>query len=514
MPSAILLAHIEMWVAELEREVQAFEDAVDEVEQVMDEIEDAGVSGDEDDHNRQQQRLSELDAALQAAHRAAELVSAANATLLDAIDASQQFVYNELHLEPAQQTQPPAQSDQPARNGAHPAPVVTPHRVVKARLVMSGQTTTPGDQPPLLYSLGKEPLSPGTLILQGRYRIAQLLHTRPRVHLYLGYRLPARQEHPAEGAAPELVAIRELVLAGLAPAEQEAVAQAAFEEFVSPGMFGSPRLPGVGDRVSIERERHYLVMQLRPTRGTRQSVAVPLAELLLAHRKWPSWLDMSLALEWGAQLGRIIARLNRMVCVTGTLDPATILVDDGGAASWAPVLLVSWPPALQFWPTGYTGEHIAHIFPIAVPSRDDAFTAPEVLAGRCDERSDVYALGAILYLLFTRYAPVAPALRQLAGVEPGNTHSGPLSASEGMSLVPPHLLNSRVSTRLEAILTRALALNPSQRYPSVFTLVEALESLDPAIDFADPFATQPQQRLHHDSKVTKVLEWVRRELND
>src|ERR1051326_4647631 len=151
MPSAILLAHIETWVAELEREVQAFEDAVDEVEQMMDEIEDAGVSGCEDDQKRQQQRLSELDAALQAAQRAAELVSAANATLLDAIDASRQFVYNERHLELAQQTQPFAQFGQPSPNGAHPAPVVTPHRIVKARLVMSGQHATHSDQPPLLF---------------------------------------------------------------------------------------------------------------------------------------------------------------------------------------------------------------------------------------------------------------------------------------------------------------------------------------------------------------------------
>jgi hypothetical protein len=379
---------------------------------------------------------------------------------------------------------------------------------------MSGQATTHSDLPPLLYSLGQEPLSPGTLILQGRYRIAQLLHARPRVNLYLGYRLPAQQAQPAEATAPELVAIRELALAGLEPEEQEAVVQAAFEEFVSPVMFGSPRLPGVGDRVSIERERHYLVMQLRPTRGTRQAVAVPLAELLLAHRKWPAWLDMPLALEWGAQLGRIIARLHRMGCVSGNLDPATILVDDGGAASWAPVLLVSWPPALQFWPSSYTGAHIAHIFPIGISPTDDAFAAPEVSAGRCDERSDVYALGAILYLLFTRYAPVSPALRQLSASEPGNTHSDPLSVSEGMSLVPPHLLNSCISPRLENILTRALALDPAQRFPSVFALVEALENIDPAIDFADPFATQPQQRVHHDSKVTKVLEWVRRELND
>jgi hypothetical protein len=513
MPSAILLAHIEMWVAELEREVQAFEDAVDEVEQMMDEVENPGLGGGEDERNRQQQRLRELDNALQTANSIAELVCAANATLLDAIDAAQEFVHNEHHAEPAQQAV--HTPDQPSINGAHPAPVIAPHRVVKARLVMSGSTTTQNELNPLLISLGHEPLSPGTLILQGRYRIAQLLHARPRVNLYLGYRLPAHQAQPAEAAEPELVAIRELVLAGLTAEEQEAVAHAAFEEFVSPVMFGSPRLPGVGDRVSIERERHYLVMQLRPTRGTRQAVAVLLAELLLAHRQWPAWLDMPVALEWGAQLCRIAARLHRIGCVIGDLDPAIILVDNGGAASWAPVLLVSWPPALQFWHPGYSSDHIAHIFPIAEISTDNAFAAPEILhQGRCDERSDVYALGAILYLFFTRYAPVSSALRQLseAGSKQGN--SGPLGTQEGMSLVPPHLLNNRVSTRLENVLTRALALDPADRFPTAFALVEALEGIDPHTDFADPFASQPQQHMRHDSKVTKVLEWVKRELND
>src|SRR5579859_132865 len=176
MPSAILLAHIEMWVAELEREVQAFEDAVNEVEQVMDEVENPGSPGSEDQHNHQQPRLLELDDALQTANRIGELVCAANATLLDAIDAAQQFIRNEHHVEPEHDVRI---AQQPSINGAHPAPVA--RRVVKARLVMSGSTTSQDGA--LLTSLGQQPLSPGTLILRGRYRIAQVLHTRPRVNL-------------------------------------------------------------------------------------------------------------------------------------------------------------------------------------------------------------------------------------------------------------------------------------------------------------------------------------------
>jgi serine/threonine protein kinase len=255
-------------------------------------------------------------------------------------------------------------------------------------------------------------------------------------------------------------------------------------------------------------------MQLRPTKGIRQAVAVPLAELLLAHRQWPGWLDMRVACEWGAQLCRIVARLHRMGCIIGDLDPATILVDSGGASSWAPVLLVSWPPARQFWPGGYANDYLAHLFPIAGMTTDNVFAAPEMLQGRCDERSDVYALGAILYLLFTRYAPVSSALRLVSENERKQGNSGPLRTSEGMSLVPPHLLNNRISTRLENILTRALALNPADRFPTAFALVEALESVDPNTDFADPFANRLRHSTRHDSTVTKVLEWVRRELND
>src|SRR5581483_3274241 len=221
MPSAILLAHIETWVAELEREVRAFEEAVDEVEQVMDEVEDASIH-DEDDDNSQQQRLYRLENALRRANRIAELVCAANATALDAMDAAQQFIRNEHIAEPAAPVQPTATlTGQSLSNGAQSVPV--PHRVVKARLVMSGSTSAQDEINPLLQSFGQQPLSPGTLILQGRYRIARLLHARPRVNLYLGYRLPAQHGQQTEPVAPELVAIRELVLAGLSSDEQELV---------------------------------------------------------------------------------------------------------------------------------------------------------------------------------------------------------------------------------------------------------------------------------------------------
>src|SRR5947209_18363865 len=95
MPSAILLAHIETWVAELEREVRAFEVAVDEVEERMEQAEEASACGGDDAHTHLDQRLRQLDDALEKADQIAELVTAANATLTEAIDAAQQIIVNE-----------------------------------------------------------------------------------------------------------------------------------------------------------------------------------------------------------------------------------------------------------------------------------------------------------------------------------------------------------------------------------------------------------------------------------
>lgn len=351
------------------------------------------------------------------------------------------------------------------------------------------------------------PLPAGTTILAGQYRLLEVLHQRPRVNLYLGRRLPrptmAKQRLEAQES---LVAIRELVLVGLPLQLQKQVEQAAFEEFVSPAMFGSLRLPGAGDRVRIDGERHYLVMQLRGAHSgkngrnesgggkERPTVAITLAELLLNRRQWPFWLDIETALGWGVQLCRIVARLHRLGVILGDLDPNTVLVDAGGPAEWPPVLLVSWPPAPQFWLTSSTRNDLiapwSRVFPIARTVSNSAFAAPEMLAGRYDKCSDIYSLGAILYLLLTRYAPVAAQYRQ---------------EREHIELIPPRLFNAQIPVALEQVLLCALSLEPAQRYPAVFALIEALERID--LKLIDTEYTV--QRV---SPLEKVVRWAKHDV--
>ncbi len=326
----------------------------------------------------------------------------------------------------------------------------------------------------------EEALPVGSRILDGQYCLTRLLYQRPRVNLYLGRRLAMAQQGET-GVASEtqkrreepLVAIRELVLAGLPAQVQEQVEQAVREEFVSPGVVSSLHLSGTGERMWLrsQHERHYLLMQLdvgneahiQRLGGMHMAYTITTLADLLQQQRWPKWLDAPTAVAWGIQLCRIVARLQRLGTVLGNLDPATVLVDQHGIAPWSPLLLVCWPPSPQFWTASH--KNIMQHFPVALPTFESAFAAPEVATGVYDGRADVYVLGAVLYLLLTGYAPVS-AMRRLADRQ-----------TAGLELIPPRLFCSHISPALEGILLRSLTLDPAGRYDSVFALIEALEEV-------------------------------------
>ena len=454
----MLLSHIEAWVVELERVVNAFEDAVDEVDEALDEAEQA--SEYDDAQIRRNGDLRQLENALESMLRVAGLVRAANTALDEAIDAARLVVINE-QLETST-----------ANGNALDGQLQTAPRSTELRHSEAIPDSMAGSL---------DPLPEGSIVMQGRYRLVQLLQHRPRLHLYLAQRLTDQS----------LVAMRELVLTGLSPELRRQIERAAFEEFASPLVLGSPHLPGAGDRACIENERHYLVMQLRPARGQRAAIAVTLAGLLLQQPRWPSWLDIGTTVEGVRRLSRVVARLHRMGAILGDLNPGMILVDAESAAEWAPVMLISWPPPSQFWSTSDSSNRALprQVFPIAESSPGNAFAAPETLNGMYDERSDVYSLGAILYLLLTRYTPAPASLREL---------------------LPPHLFNYRISAELEQVVMRALSLDAADRYPSVYALLEALESIDLEKSRAEIVSTK--ENTQREPKATKVVEWLKREL--
>src|SRR5579885_1101678 len=313
-----------------------------------------------------------------------------------------------------------------------------------------------------------ESLAAGSRILEGRYMLLRLLYTRPRVNLYLGWRLAREGGNQQQDGQRGLVAVRELVLDGLPAGARARVEQAAWQEFLSPGVVSGLRLPAAGATerlwIGAEQGRLYLVMRLFESQ-TAGSFVMPLADLLQQPR-WPRWLDTQVAVAWTIQLARVIARLHRQGTMLADLDPLTIIIDASDRAirsAWSPLLLACWPPSPCFWPER---EDVQAYFPLRL-RRENVFAAPELLSRIYDERADVYALGAMLYLLLTGRAPVSATRRLLYARK----------QSDGLELASPRFFCPALSPALEEIVLRALALEPRERYPSVFALIEALEAV-------------------------------------
>lgn len=345
----------------------------------------------------------------------------------------------------------------------------------------------------------QERFNEGAVILNGRYRIVRLLYQRPRLNLYLGQRVDKVSTDGIRDHTGPLVAIRELLCNGLSPLLRAQIESALLEEFTTPVMLGSPHLPETGDRCYNEGDHYYYVMQLQHITEnmvqTHAVHAVTLETLLLEQPGWPTWLDSVTAVQWATQLCRMVARLHRLGVVLGELSPATILVDSNHTAPWLPLLLPSWPPAPCFWnlaQTSLTPRYVyQQIFPFARITADNPFVAPELAHGITDERADVYAVGAILYLLLTHYAPIAAERRLYNRQEPyilpprgrgqrqlSSLFISPSTNAESLALIAPRLLCRSLSQEVEEIIVRALALRPSARFPSVFTMVEVLEAVE------------------------------------
>ena len=95
------------------------------------------------------------------------------------------------------------------------------------------------------------------------------------------------------------------------------------------------------------------------------------------------------------------------------------------------------------------------------------YLAPEQLEGRGDDaRSDVYALGAVLYETFTGQAAYS-------GSSPDEIRQMHLMQDPA----PPSTLTEEMPPRLEQIIVRCLAKTPEQRHGTVEELIGDLEAL-------------------------------------
>ncbi|WP_246361432.1 Stk1 family PASTA domain-containing Ser/Thr kinase [Haloechinothrix aidingensis] len=194
---------------------------------------------------------------------------------------------------------------------------------------------------------------------------------------------------------------------------------------------------GTGERDTPEGPRPYLVTDDIDGRTLREVIAAngPVAQ----QQALKIIADVCVALDHAHRHGVVHGAVDDRSVILGR--GGTVMVTDFGLTG---TVAGDHTPARS---TGEAGGPTAH-------------TSPEQLRGRpADERSDVHAVGALLFQLLTGTDPSA--------LDPAN---GPAGEHVQQDHRPPSSVDTAVPRTLDAVILTALADHPDRRYQSALAL--------------------------------------------
>ena len=312
-------------------------------------------------------------------------------------------------------------------------------------------------------------LSQDALDVAEQYRITRLIRRSPSIQLFLA----------ADNQHQRPVAIRDIDISELDDEAKTRVIDASLQEY---DLLRYHRVDNVMPVIDLRYlQGHLFLVMAWPFQTTghgdeeqSQLHLYTLQDLLQSNRELPSELT---AISWIYQSCLAVERLHQQQIILAQLDPYTIVVSESRYRG-APALMVSWvlPSIRDLLPADSTGTHATY------------FTAPEVVSGTREARSDVYSLGAILYLLLTGKVPDIPTL------------------DPPYSLVAPHELNPAIGDGLEEIILRALAFEPANRFQSAEEMATALQSLHSGVNLAQIDQEQEVASSSEESPLTKRIQ--------
>jgi serine/threonine protein kinase len=291
-----------------------------------------------------------------------------------------------------------------------------------------------------------------------RYRITSLVRRSPYIQLFLA--IDTSHQHP--------VVIRDIDISNV---DDEIYTQALDIVQGEYDLLHRLRIPDVLAASNLHYSQdHLLIIQdwpfpLSDDNSTRD--ALTLHDLIQSGIGLP---DEETAINWTYRLCSAVQRLHSQQIILGDLDPHVIAVSkkdyDGQLA-----LMISWLPAA-----------LRKLLPDAARiNNPTSFNAPETQDGNIDPGSDIYSLGAILYLLLTGIAPT----RTLE--------------ETGEEIRVPKELNGKISNGVEAVVMQALEIDNAKRFSTVEEFAEALQQLS---------SNTKTQRLSQKSSVHKAVKQV------
>jgi outer membrane protein assembly factor BamB/tRNA A-37 threonylcarbamoyl transferase component Bud32 len=228
----------------------------------------------------------------------------------------------------------------------------------------------------------------------------------------------------------KLVAVKEMINMAPDPLVRQTIVQNFEREANLLATLNHPSIPRIYDYLSLDN-RSYLVLEFVHGKDLEAVIS-----------ETNGFLPEDQVIGWAVQLCDVLAYLHGHKpdpIIFRDMKPSNVMINHNGD-----VVLVDFGIAKTFQ-SGQKGTMIG----------TEGYSPPEQYRGEATQLADLYALGATLHHALTRRDP---------RMEP------PFSFAER----PIRRINTNVSTELETVVNTALQYNPTERFPTVTAMKDAL----------------------------------------